>query len=484
MFWIDLWVLALLALCLGLVCLFEFVNGFHDTANAVAPVIYTKSLEPQKAVIISWVMNFCGVVFWGIGVAMWIIHLLPLDVIAEQKTSFGVCVVLALLISAIIWNAGTWYLGIPASSSHSLIGSIMWVSIAMMLLPIHTSFKVVPNWAKATEVIESLLISPLIGFWLAAIVMFLSYKFIVNKEYFSKPGIIFHRHPKTWLRTLLIGTSAWVSFAHGSNDGQKGVGLAMLILVSLVPWVFAINPGVSTADIKTNVVYIETAINNTEIQWNISETNKKTFEKTKKHIAEIKHLLNAQTIQPLKLRLSVLELQSDFKNISKIGTEVIAQAQADNGTVALNSPGIDPSVTVNSPEFNLRTQKISQAIDYAPKWIIILISLSLGMWTMVGWKRIVVTIWEKIGKEKLNYAQATTSAMITAITISLASKLALPVSTTHVLSSSVAWSMTSGKHAGIQGDTVKSILMAWILTLPVTMLLSWILFVIFWYFLV
>ena len=258
----------------------------------------------------------------------------------------------------------------------------------------------------------------------------------------------------------------------------------MLILVSLVPWVFAINPGVSTADIKTNVVYIETAINNTEIQWNISETNKKTFEKTKKHIAEIKHLLNAQTIQPLKLRLSVLELQSDFKNISKIGTEVIAQAQADNGTVALNSPGIDPSVTVNSPEFNLRTQKISQAIDYAPKWIIILISLSLGMWTMVGWKRIVVTIWEKIGKEKLNYAQATTSAMITAITISLASKLALPVSTTHVLSSSVAWSMTSGKHAGIQGDTVKSILMAWILTLPVTMLLSWILFVIFWYFLV
>lgn len=470
MFWIDIGSFSLLVSCLALVCLFEFVNGFHDTANAVAPVIYTKSLEPKKAVVLSGVMNFFWVVLWGIGVAMGIIHLLPLDVIAEQSTAFWVSVVLALLISAIIWNAGTWYLGIPASSSHSLIGSILWVSIAMMLLPIQSSFTIVPNWHKATEVIQSLLISPLIGFWLAALVMALSLKFISSREYFSRPGKFFHRHPKTWLRSMLIATSAWVSFAHGSNDGQKGVGLAMLILISLAPSMFAINPDIKTSEFRDDILYVRQTVEILSSEGGLSQEKMQTLDSTKKHIYEIQELLNTPSVHPLKIRMWVLELQKDFKALGSIGGSTLTQVHADGAVW-----------TVDAQEFEKRTTNISSTIDYAPKWIIILISLSLWLGTMVGWRRIVVTIGEKIGKEKLNYAQATTSALITAITISLASKLALPVSTTHVLSSSVAGSMTSGKHAWIQGNTVKSILMAWILTLPVTIVLSGSIFTVLWY---
>ncbi|GAB0174236.1 MAG: inorganic phosphate transporter [Candidatus Altimarinota bacterium] len=342
------------SLCLALVCAFEFINGFHDTANAVAPVIYSNSLSAKKAVLLAAFFNFLGVVVGGTGVAIGIMKLLPLDKIAASSMSFGICAVLSLLIAAIIWNFGTWYLGIPASSSHTLIGSILGVGLVMKF----SDNSVLLPWHKVIETLESLLVSPFVGFVLAFGAMHILHLYVTNKDFFKHPGRFWNKYPKTWIKSTLITSSAFVSFAHGSNDGQKGVGLAMLILIAFFP--------------------------------------------------------------------------ADY-NIAGIisGTEQI------------------------------------------PYWVIIMISISLGLGTMVGWKRIVITIGEKIGKDKLTYAQATVASLMTAITIESASHLHLPVSTTHILSSGVAGTMAHehGK-GGLQGDTIKAILMAWVLTLPVSTVLA------------
>jgi phosphate/sulfate permease len=341
-------------LCLALVCAFEFINGFHDTANAVAPVIYSNSLAPKKAVLLAALFNFLGVVIGGTWVAIGIMKLLPLDKIASSGMAFGVCAVLSLLIAAIIWNFGTWYLGLPASSSHTLIGSILWVSLVMHYM----DPGVVLPMAKVISTFESLLFSPVLGFFLAFGAMHMLHLYVRNKDFFRHPWVWWNKYPKTWIKYTLITSSVFVSFAHGSNDGQKWVGLAMLILIAFFPTMYDI-PGIIG------------------------------------------------------------------------GTESI------------------------------------------PYWVIIMISISLGLGTMVGWKRIVITIGEKIGKDKLTYAQATVASLMTAATIQMASYLHLPVSTTHIMSSGVAGTMAHehGKN-GLQWGTIRSILMAWVLTLPVSTLLA------------
>ncbi len=214
---------------------FECVNGFHDTANAVATVIYTKSLKPTPAVIWSGLWNFIGVHAGGIGVAFSIVHLLPVDLLVNIKTGRGLAMVLALLLAAIIWNFATWYRGLPASSSHALIGSIMGVGMMNAWMEHGSLFKGL-NWHKVTEVIMALLMSPLIGFGLAAGLLILCKKLIRAKELYEPPHG--DTPPPWWIRALLIGTCTGVSFAHGSNDGQKGMGLIMLVLIGIVPDTF------------------------------------------------------------------------------------------------------------------------------------------------------------------------------------------------------------------------------------------------------
>lgn len=483
-FGIDIWVFIFLTFCLLLVAIFEFINWFHDTANAVAPVIYTRSLQPKHAVFLSWTMNFLWVILGWIWVAMAIIHLLPLDAIWYQSTWFWIIVVISLLLSAIIWNFATWYFWIPASSSHSLIWWILWVSIAMMYVPIKWDVKVIPNWWKAQEVIESLLISPFVWFFLAIILMFISYKLIKGKYYFSSPDDLDNK-PKTWLRSILISASAWVSFAHGSNDWQKWVWLAVLILVILVPWVFAINPNENIKDKVENISYIQNSINKIKIE-NLNDNDKKIIIKTKANLESLNNTLssNSKNMDKLKIRLEVLEFQKNMKNLlsikedkSPIWTALATSAIDSNKKININNL----NSIVSDSNFNKNVESISNLIDYAPKWVIFLISLSLWLWTMIWWKRIVVTIWEKIWKTKMNYAQATTASLMTALTITLASKYHLPVSTTHILSSSVAWSMFVWEKSGwVRWDTVKNILMAWVLTLPVTIILSWTIFFTLW----
>ncbi len=465
-FWISFWVAILVVLCLALVCVFEFVNGSNDTSNAVSPIIYSHSLKPKRAVLLAATMNFLWVSLGWIWVAMGIVHLLPLDIIAEKWSIFGVCVVLALLLTAIVWNSGTWYLAIPSSSSHTLIGSIFWVGIAMSLLPIVSETTVSLNWHKIIEVGESLLLSPLIGFWLAFTIMTVAYKLLHKKDdFFDTPKK--KDAPEVWLRTLLIGASCWVSFAHGSNDGQKWVGLATLILISLVPTVFAIDSKVDILTLQSNVVYMQNVLEPKFSQVTDSQAKEK-LSLVDTHLKELNTALIAKNIEKRAIRADILKVQRDLKDIS--GNALwIPEAQAS-----------ELKTIVDSKELQWHAQNLYDAIDYAPWWIIAMISISIGLGTMFWRKRIVKTLGKKIGNHKMNYAESTTSALITALTITTASRLWLPVSTTHIFSSSIAWCMMTGKKPGVQQDTIKHILLAWVLTLPSTITISGILFSILW----
>jgi inorganic phosphate transporter, PiT family len=412
-------------------------------------------------------MNFLGVTLGGITVAMGIIHLLPLDIIAEQGSTFGICVVIALLLTAIFWNAGTWYLGLPASSSHTLIGSIFGVGIAISLLPIPTQNPVSLNWHKVIEVIESLLISPVIGFGVAFLVMTLAYRYISKGDtLFEKPKR--KDAPEIWLRTTLIGASAWVSFAHGSNDGQKGVGLVMLILISLVPASFAVNPKVDIDHLRADIIYIEAALQESIVTLDQSMLQR-DFQTAQKNVLALKILLENKNTLANDIRSGVLIVQKDIKNLT---SEIVLVPQAEPSPL---------KARIESTDFQTHAKHLYSTIDYAPWWVIAMISISLWIGTMFGRKRIVKTLGKKIGNHKMNYAESTSSALITAMTITIASRFGLPVSTTHIFSSSIAGCMMTGKKPWVQAETVRHILLAWVLTLPTTMLVAGLMFSGLWY---
>lgn len=480
-FWLDIWIFIFMILCLLLVGIFEFINWFHDTANAVAQVIYTKSLKAKNAVLIAWIMNFLWVVFWGIWVAMAIIHLLPLDAISFQSEVFGISVVISLLLSAIIWNFSTWYFGLPASSSHSLIWAILWVTIVMMFLPISWNVEVIPNWQKAIEVIESLLFSPFVWFLLASVIMFFSIRYIKNKYYFSAPLKKDNNVPTRWLRSILIATSAWVSFAHGSNDWQKWVWLAMLILVILAPNIFAINPEINITDLNKNITWIQKTLDSINLNI-LNEIEINNIYNTLVDLNSIREKINfTWSYDKKELRKNVLSFNNNIKKLDFILSNNSLASNLYIVSVVNSDNIIEKNLNKWDLTLNDNISWILKIIDYAPIWIVLFISFSLWLWTMIWRKRIVVTIWEKIWKTEMNYAQATTSAFITAITITIASRFHLPVSTTHILSSSVAWTMSVWpKSAGVRYWTVKNILLAWVLTLPVTMFLSGLIFFIMW----
>src|SRR5580658_8413837 len=227
---------------------FEFVNGFHDTANAVATVIYTHSLKPYVAVVWSGCWNLIGVLTSSGGVAFGVLSLLPVELVLNVGSGAGFAMVFALLISAIIWNLGTWYLGLPASSSHSLIGSIMGVGLANSLLAPGHVFGEGVNWAKAGEVGTSLLVSPVVGFVCAGGLLLLLKLLVHRQDLYQAPEK--DKAPPLWIRGLLILTCTGVSFGHGSNDGQKGMGLIMLIMIGILPTTFAVDLGTDQASIQ------------------------------------------------------------------------------------------------------------------------------------------------------------------------------------------------------------------------------------------
>ena len=466
MFELELSYTILLLVCLIAACSFEFVNGFHDTANAVATVIYTNSMKPWAAVIWSGFWNFFGVILGGVSVAVGIINLLPVESLVDQNLSHSISMVMALLISAIFWNLLTWYFGIPCSSSHTLIGSILGVGIAYSLLPGVTEAAV--NWTKAKEIGMSLLISPMFGFSMTIILMFVLRSITKKTSYgdslFKEPKK--NSPPPLWIRSILILTCTSVSFSHGSNDGQKGVGLVMLILIGIVPTYFALNENISPANYTNSIIKIEQVLQSVD-PTPLSEPDHKKLQEVINMSAHAKGaIVNVPTVASIPkndrflVRKDIMIIDRNLKDLLKL--EELKISDADRAILAAE------------------VKSIRKMTDYSPTWVIMMIAVSLGLGTMIGWKRIVKTIGEKIGKEHLTYAQGASAELVAASTIAVSTNLGLPVSTTHVLSSGIAGSMVASKGIkNLQADTVRNILLAWFLTLPVVMIMAGTLFLLF-----
>jgi phosphate/sulfate permease len=471
MFDLDSTQVILLIFSLLAACGFEFVNGFHDTANAVATVIYTNSLRPWIAVAWSGICNFLGVLVGGIGVAMGIVNLLPVELLVGQEIGSSLAMVFALLFSAILWNLGTWYLGLPSSSSHTLIGSILGVGLAFGL---YTNSSHTINWSKAAETGSSLLISPLIGFGLTALLVILLKKTVNDPTLFKEPDP--KKVPPAWIRAILIATCTGVSFSHGSNDGQKGVGLVMLILIGIVPAYFAINPNLKLSDIDKNVTAIQVVVQKIDMK-TLKDTDRKIFVTTQEELASLGTLIknnptNLTREQKLEIRKDVLFINRNIDKLTKLSEAGISKSDKE---VLQTNLKVTKQVTEYTPRITVLNGKLEIP------WVTVMIALSLGLGTMVGWKRIVVTIGEKIGKSHLTYAQGASAEFVAATTIAFTSFVVqLPVSTTHILSSGIAGSMFANGGAGnINPKTVKNIALAWILTLPVSILLSMSLYLLF-----
>ena len=469
----SIWPYALLILALAIALGFEFVNGFHDTANAVATVIYTHSLEPNLAVVWSGMCNLAGVLTSSGTVAFTVITLLPVELILQVSAGAGFAMVFALLIAAILWNLSTWWFGLPASSSHTMVGSIIGVGLANQLMAGHNGTSGI-DVEQVTKVFKVLLISPIFGFVLAAGLFLLSKWTIKYPALYEAPK---GSAPPPWpVRALLILTCTGVSFGHGSNDGQKGMGLIMLILIGTVPTAYALNHAVTGKDIQVFISASEQAgrvldqhVDKTGVLGADARTEVTDYIRTKQ--------LQPDTVLALRELVEDLNhevaLYKEFKSVppaqqTNVRNDMYVASEAIRLMEKNHNPAFTPEETASLTNYK---SQVDKATKFIPTWVKVAVALALGMGTMVGWKRIVVTVGEKIGKEHLTYAQGASAELVAMFTIFAADTLGLPVSTTHVLSSGVAGTMVANG-SGLQWSTLRNIAAAWVFTLPVAALLS------------
>jgi inorganic phosphate transporter, PiT family len=473
---VSAWPYVLLGIALLVALGFEFVNGFHDTANAVATVIYTHSLDPQIAVVWSGFWNFAGVVTSTGAVAFGIVSLLPVELILQVGSGAGFAMVFALLFAAILWNLGTWWFGLPASSSHTLIGSIIGVGIANQIMQARSGTSGV-DWAQAGNIGRSLLFSPLFGFALAASLFLLLKAVIKDKRLYEAPKGT--EPPPLWIRAMLILTCTGVSFFHGSNDGQKGMGLIMLILIGTVPTTYALNHAVTASQTQDFVA--------------VSQQTAATIDKYVVPSAaigdpsqDVTDYIRTKEFKPstmLALRELVNGIGTEmaiFKELKNVPHDRVRNFRNDMYLASealrlMQKSGTPAIATADAAVLKNYKSHVDKATRFIPLWVKVAVALALGLGTMVGWKRIVVTVGEKIGKDHLTYGQGAAAEITAMATIGAADWFGLPVSTTHVLSSGIAGTMAAN-HTGLQWATVRNLLMAWVLTLPVAMMLSGFLF--------
>jgi len=451
---------------------FEFVNGFHDTANAVATVIYTHSLEPHIAVVWSGFWNFLGVLASSGLVAFAIISLLPVELILQVGSKAGFAMVFALLVAAIIWNLGTWYFGLPASSSHTLIGSVIGVGIANQLINGRSGTSGV-DWGQAKNIGWSLLLSPIVGFGCAFLLLLLAKALIKDKKLYTAPEGT--EPPPFYIRCLLILTCTGVSFFHGSNDGQKGMGLIMLILIGTVPTAYALNHAITYRDSQDFIAISEQAADTINKYVAPDATIGDAHEDVTEYIRTKSFTPNTM----LALRTLVNDIGNEtslYKEMKNIPNDRVRNFRNDMYLISealriMKKTG-QPQISATDAAIlaNYKTH-IDHATRFIPLWVKVAVAMALGLGTMVGWKRIVVTVGEKIGKSHLTYAQGAVAEITAMATIGAADGFGLPVSTTHVLSSGIAGTMAAN-HSGIQWSTVRNLALAWVLTLPVAMMLS------------
>jgi inorganic phosphate transporter, PiT family len=458
---------------------FEFVNGFHDTANAVATVIYTHALQPYPAVMYSGTLNFLGVLFSSGAVAFGIISLLPVELILQVGTSAGFAMVFALLIAAIVWNLGTWSLGLPASSSHTLIGSIIGVGVANALMHGRDGTSGV-DWAQAAKIGWSLLISPIVGFVCAALLLLVLKALVKNPALYQEPKG--RSVPPWWIRGILIFTCGGVSFAHGSNDGQKGMGLIMLILIGTVPMAYALNRALPQSDIVPFIAMTTTTEHALEKYATAPapadpRATLSTYVRTHSWTDELVPALAAVTgsiAEQVRARGGFAQMPAaavtNVRNDMYLTSEAMRFIAKDP-----HSKAFDAETNGDLAAFK---KQIDRATKFIPLWVKVAVAIALGMGTMVGWKRIVITIGEKIGKTHLTYAQGASAELVAMSTIAAADMFGLPVSTTHVLSSGVAGTMAANR-SGLQMSTLRNLVIAWVLTLPAAIIISGVLYWIF-----
>ncbi|HEY2585834.1 MAG TPA: inorganic phosphate transporter [Tepidisphaeraceae bacterium] len=501
---------AFLLVALGLALAFEFVNGFHDTANAVATVIYTHSLPPWVAVIWSGLCNLTGVLISSGAVAYSIVALLPVELVINVGSGAGFAMIFSLLISAILWNLGTWYLGLPASSSHTLIGSILGVGLANAVMAGH-GMAAGLNWAQVRAVFTTLLVSPIVGF-VAAGLLLLLLKWIVRQPALFRPPPK-DQPPPWWIRGTLMLTCTGVSLAHGSNDGQKGMGLLLLILIGVLPAEFALNMRAKPEDLRrleaaavrvqpmldahagatgadpsagssgqSGKGTIVTSAISEKVGAGKSDPVQQPSETAGRNAAELSQYLenggtlsgntfaavaaaNRDLIQTLQGTQSFAEVPPARRKTLRTDLYLVNQTLAK----------LAKTHQIQNPEERRAFEEYDKLLDkttkYLPLWVKIAVAIALGFGTMIGWKRIVLTVGEKIGKEHLNYAQGASAELVAMATIGAADWYGMPVSTTHVLSSGVAGTMAANR-SGLQMATLRNVLMAWILTLPVCVLLG------------
>ncbi len=469
----------MLGLALVIALGFEFVNGFHDTANAVATVIYTHSLPPMAAVVWSGTFNFLGVLTSSGLVAYSIVNLLPVELILQVGSGAGYAMMFALLIAAIIWNLGTWAFGIPNSSSHALVGSIIGVGVANQLIAPAGSATSGVDWHQALLVGEALLFSPVCGFVLSAVLLLLFKTIIKNRTLYEAPKG--NQPPPTWIRGMLILTCTGVSFFHGGNDGQKGMGLIMLILIGAAPTAYALNRAVPE---DSTPAFIQTA----QQAQAIFKAHADGITQADPAAARGRVDLALRTKQFTPDTMAALDtltgdLSNQVKNYGSISTVPAAAAVNVRNAMfmvsdAVREMGSKPAGFSEDETGKLKKfmGALNDGTRFIPTWVKVAVAVALGLGTMVGWKRIVVTVGEKIGKTHLTYAQGASAEIVAMGTIGLAEAYGLPVSTTHILSSGVAGTMAANG-SGLQWGTLRAMALAWVMTLPAAMAIAGCLYV-------
>jgi PiT family inorganic phosphate transporter len=471
---LELGVFAFLGLALLIALGFEFVNGFHDTANAVATVIYTNALPANFAVIWSGFFNFLGVMASSGAVAYSIITLLPVDLILNVGSGAGFAMIFALLFAAVIWNLATWYVGLPNSSSHTLIGSVLGVGLANQLLTTGTGSTSGVDWSQATKVLTGLWMAPLIGFGAAALLLVVLRLVARNPELMTPPEG--DAPPPRGIRALLIFTCTAVSFSHGSNDGQKGMGLIMLILIGCAPTAYALNrtlPASETPAFVRSATDAGTVLKNHGAR-PVAVAQARTVLRTS---LSSRKVMNGTTYGAVvAVSDDLAERVSGYGSLGKVPASAAPNIRNDMYLVMDTTRMIakSPDNRMTAHERDTLTdyqERLESGTRFIPLWVKVAVALALGLGTMVGWKRIVVTVGERIGKQHMTYAMGASAELVAAGTILAADRFGLPVSTTHILSSGVAGaSVASGQ--GLQRRTLIQLAAAWLMTLPVAMLLA------------
>lgn len=446
----------LLSLALALVILFEATNGFHDAANAVATVIYTKSLQPFQAVLLSGAMNFSGVMLGGIAVAYALVELLPAEVLSPPDGGPAVAMLVSLFIAALTWNIGTWWFGLPNSSSHCLIGSLIGVALGNAFARARSLSEGV-HWAQLWTVLEALALSPVLGFFLAGGLYFLCRR-TLHDEHLYQP--VTDKPPIWWMRAILILTCSGVSFAHGTNDGQKSIGLIMLVIIGIFPATYALNPtaGQSLHDISVTMRQAEPLVReygDDEIPAALAAIE--SIEARAE--GEVVPFSGRQRLEPGPNSRAARQRASVRDEIYRVISEM---KQAEE------KPGISAGDKQRAAAI---ARQLGQAVEYAPVWVRVLSALCLGIGTMIGYRRIVTTLGERLGNAHLTPAQGASAELVSALLIGTAGFTGLPVSTTHIVTSGIAGTMvTSG--AGLRYAMISRIVIAWVVTLPVTIAIA------------